>query len=86
MEATNHPYRIAHCDYINEQVKQTGEGAPTISLDTKKKELVGDSHNRRREYRPKGAPSRCGCTTSRSPNLAGRFPTAPTTAPAMAAG
>jgi hypothetical protein len=32
------------------------EQQPVISVDTKKKELVGDFRNKRREYRPQGRP------------------------------
>ncbi len=34
----------------------TGAGAPAISVNTKKKELVGDFKNNGRELRPKGQP------------------------------
>ena len=57
LEGTNHPDRDAQFDYINEQVKQAlAAGEPAISVDTKKKELVGDFKNGGREYRPKGRP------------------------------
>ena len=40
-------------------------GQPAISVDTKKKELVGDFKNGGRELAPQGpARSECGCTTS----------------------
>ena len=56
-EGTNHPDRDAQFDYINDQVKQAlAAGEPAISVDTKKKELVGDFKNGGREYRPKGEP------------------------------
>ena len=56
-EGTNHPDRDAQFGYINEQVKQAlAAGEPAISVDTKKKELVGDFKNGGREYRPKGQP------------------------------
>jgi hypothetical protein len=43
--------------YINEQVKaHQGSGDPVISVDTKKKELVGEFKNTGREWRPKGQP------------------------------
>lgn len=43
--------------YINAQVKQAlAAGEPAISVDTKKKEPVGDFKNAGREYRPKGQP------------------------------
>ena len=56
-EGTNHPDRDAQFGYINDRVKQAlAAGEPAISVDTKKKELVGDFKNGGREYRPKGRP------------------------------
>lgn len=56
-EGGNHPDRDAQFCYINEQVKTAlANGAPAISVDTKKKELVGDFKNAGREWRPKGSP------------------------------
>jgi transposase len=56
-EGTSHPDRNAQFEYINAQINafQTA-GQPTISVDTKKKELVGDFKNGGRELRPKGDP------------------------------
>jgi hypothetical protein len=57
LEGANHPDRDAQFGYINAQVKQAlAAGEPAISVDTKKKELVGDFKNAGREYRPKGQP------------------------------
>ncbi len=51
--------RDAQFHYLNEQVQQAQQrGEPAISVDTKKKELVGDFKNPGREWRPKGAPER----------------------------
>ena len=56
-EGTTHPDRDAQFGYINDQVKQAlASSEPAISVDTKKKELVGDFKNGGREYRPKGEP------------------------------
>jgi Rhodopirellula transposase DDE domain len=56
-EGTNHPDRDAQFGYINDQVTQAlAASEPAISVDTKKKELVGDFKNGGREYRPKGEP------------------------------
>jgi hypothetical protein len=56
-EGTSHPDRDAQFDYINARVKQAlARGEPAISVDTKKKELVGDFKNAGREWRPKGTP------------------------------
>src|SRR5215472_13115939 len=57
IEGTRHPDRDAQFRYINEQVKDhQGAGDPVISVDTKKKELVGEFANAGREWRPKGQP------------------------------
>ena len=56
-EGTSHPDRNAQFEYINAQVDAfQAAGQPTISVDTKKKELVGDFKNGGRELRPKGEP------------------------------
>src|SRR5204862_134008 len=47
----------AEFQYINEQVKAHQDSAdPVISVDTKKKELVGQFANAGRQWRPKGQP------------------------------
>ena len=56
-EGASHPDRDAQFRYINDSVKAALlAGQPTISVDTKKKELVGDFKNGGREWRPKGSP------------------------------
>jgi transposase len=56
-EGTSHPDRHAQFEYINTRIKAfQAAGQPTISVDTKKKELVGDFKNGGRELRPKGEP------------------------------
>jgi hypothetical protein len=56
-EGNQHPDRNAQFEHINQQVitfhKQR---QPVISVDTKKKELVGDFRNVGREWRPQGEP------------------------------
>jgi transposase len=57
IEGRRHPDRDAQFRYINEQVKAHQDaGDPVISVDTKKKELVGEFRNAGREWRPKGQP------------------------------
>ena len=57
-EGPNHPDRDAQFRYINQQVRQfQAGGQPVISVDTKKKELVGDFKNAGRQWRPKGRPA-----------------------------
>src|SRR2546423_4830530 len=58
IEGQRHPDRDAQFRYINEQVKaHQGTADPVISVDTKKKELVGEFKNGGREWRPKGQPA-----------------------------
>ena len=53
-EGTNHPDRDAQFAHINTVVQAAmAAGQPAISVDTKKKELVGDFKNPGRELRPK---------------------------------
>jgi hypothetical protein len=57
IEGTRHPDRDAQFRYISGQARDhQAAGDPVISVDTKKKELVGDFANGGREYRPKGSP------------------------------
>lgn len=54
-EGKSHPDRDAQFQYINEQIHAfQQEGCPVISVDTKKKELVGRFKNQGREWRKKG--------------------------------
>jgi transposase len=56
-EGASHPDRDAQFQHINETVaKAIAAGEPAISVDTKKKELVGDFKAGGRELRPKGSP------------------------------
>ena len=56
-EGSNPPDRDAQFRYIQHKVRRfQATGRPVISVDTKKKELVGDFKNGGRELRPQGAP------------------------------
>jgi len=56
-EGRQHPDRDAQFRHINAVVKRrVAQHQPVISVDTKKKELVGDFKNGGREWRPKGKP------------------------------
>src|ERR1700741_2776003 len=56
-EGTQHIDRDAQFEYINTQAKAfLTANEPVISVDTKKKELVGNFKNNGREWRPKGRP------------------------------
>jgi len=58
-EGSRHPDRNAQFEYINAKVKAAqAAGQPVISVDTKKKELVGNYRNSGSDYRPKGSPLR----------------------------
>jgi transposase len=57
LEGGNHPDRNEQFMYINNKTeKYLANGYPAISVDTKKKELVGTYKNAGKEYRPKGNP------------------------------
>lgn len=57
LEGTQHPDRDAQFRYINEQAKDhVDAGDPVISVDTKKRELVGAYKNTGREWRRVGEP------------------------------
>jgi hypothetical protein len=56
-EGAAHPDRDAQFHYINRRVQTFHRrGQPVISVDTKKRELVGDFKNVGREWRPQGHP------------------------------
>ena len=58
-EGGDHPDRNAQFEYLNEKVKRyLSWKEPVISVDTKKKELVGDFKNGGKELRPKGNPEK----------------------------
>jgi hypothetical protein len=57
VEGRQHPDRDAQFEYINEQaVAFLAAGDPVISIDTKKRELVGEFKNGGREWGPSGEP------------------------------
>lgn len=57
LEGAQHPDRNAQFQHINETVRrQLESGEPAISVDTKKKELMGNYKNTGRELHPKGHP------------------------------
>ncbi len=70
LEGAGHADRDAQFTYINEQVKAAlAAGQPAISVDTKKKELVGDFKNNGREYRPRGNPEKVRVHDFKIPEL-----------------
>jgi hypothetical protein len=57
IEGSSHPDRNEQFEFINDRVDGFhGRGAPVISVDTKKKELVGAFKNAGREWQPSGEP------------------------------
>jgi hypothetical protein len=58
-EGKQHPDRDAQFQYINRQVRRfQRNGQPVISVDAKKRELVGNFKNGGREWQPRGQPER----------------------------
>ena len=58
-EGSRHPDRDAQFEHINAKVVAAqAAGQPVISVDTKKKELIGNYRNGGTDYRPKGSPLR----------------------------
>jgi len=56
-EADDHPDRDAQFCHINAKVRHAlGQGTPVISVDTKKKELVGNYENGGRQWLPAKRP------------------------------
>jgi len=59
LEGSQHPDRDAQFVYLTKQVgDHLRAGQPVISVDSKKKEVVGQLANKGREYQPKGRPER----------------------------
>jgi transposase len=59
LEGSNHPDRNAQFENINRQAQEyMATGDPVISVDSKKKELVGDFKNGGCEWRPQGKPEK----------------------------
>jgi hypothetical protein len=58
-EGDDHPDRDAQFEHINEQVRQAlAARRPVISVDTKKKELIGNYENQGRQWRKSKSPQR----------------------------
>jgi hypothetical protein len=57
VEGAQHPDRNAQFEHINAKAQECLDGGvPVISVDTKKKELIGNFKNAGQEWQPKGAP------------------------------
>lgn len=74
-EGGTHPDRDAQFSYLNEQVARCQRRRqPTVSVDTKKKELVGDFKNGGREYRRHGRPQKVRVHDFQDPELGKAIP------------
>jgi Rhodopirellula transposase DDE domain len=74
-EGRQHIDRDAQFSYLNAQViEHLAVGAPVVSVDTKKKELVGEFKNGGREYQPKGAPVKVNVHDFPDPELGKAIP------------
>jgi hypothetical protein len=70
LEGADHPDRDAQFEYINKQTQAAlAADEPAISVDTKKKELVGDFKNAGKEYQPKGQPEKVRVHDFKIPEL-----------------
>ena len=74
-EGGSHPDRNAQFEFINKRVKAFQRRAqPVISVDTKKKELVGNFKNGGREWRPEGEPEEVRVHDFQDPALGKAIP------------
>ena len=75
LEGDSHPDRNAQFEYINACVKRLQRrGQPVISVDTKKKELVGAFKNGGREWQPRGEPEEVKVHDFLDPDLGKAIP------------
>jgi len=74
-EGDEHPDRDAQFGYINEQVKTAlGQNLPVISVDTKKKELIGNYVNTGRQWLRAKAPTKVNGHDFPSPDIPRAYP------------
>lgn len=75
IEGADHPDRDAQFRYINEQVRRAlAAKRPVISVDTKKKELLGNFQNAGRQWRPAKTPTRVQVHDFPAPTVPRAFP------------
>ena len=75
VEGAQHPDRDGQFRYLNEQARQQlADSQPVISVDTKKKEVVGNLANKGREWQPKGSPVRVEVHDFPDPNIGKAIP------------
>ncbi len=74
-EGNDHPDRDAQFQHINEQVRRAlARGRPVISVDTKKKELVGNYENRGRQWRKTQSPQKVNGHDFPGPSVPRAYP------------
>jgi hypothetical protein len=74
-EGEDHPDRDQQFHYINEQVRRAlSAGRPVISVDTKKKELIGNFENKGRQWRAVKSPEKVNGHDFPSPTLPRAYP------------
>src|SRR4029450_6651761 len=75
LEGAQHADRAGQFRYLNEQAKQhLAAGQPVVSVDTKKKELVGQFANGGREWQPSGEPEQVNLGDFPDPTLGKAIP------------
>jgi hypothetical protein len=75
LEGAQHPDRDAQFRYVNEQARShLADGQPVVSVDTKKKELVGRYANSGAEWQPAGEPERVGVHDFPDPKVGKAIP------------
>jgi len=74
-EGDQHPDRNSQFEYINTQASEhLAAGQPVISVDCKKKELIGDYANGGAEWEPEGSPTRVGTHDFPDPDMPKAIP------------
>jgi len=74
-EGDQHPDRDAQFRFINDEVRKALAGKrPVISVDTKKKELIGNFENAGRQWRPAKTPERVGVHDFPTPDVPRAYP------------
>ena len=74
-EGTDHPDRDAQFQYINDHVRRAlAAGRPVISVDTKKKELIGNYENQGRQWRKSKSPARVNGHDFPGPSVPRAYP------------
>jgi len=74
-EGSNHPDRDAQFEYINKQVRRAmATGQPVISVDTKKKELLGNYENKGRQWQKQKLPKKVNGHDFPDPSVPRAYP------------